>query len=64
MKNYSNMFKMFLLATALILSLGACASTDTKVRGKTGDESVKQQESVTEKPVQDDAEEDKAKCRV
>jgi hypothetical protein len=34
------------------------------VRGKTGDESVKQQESVTEKPVQDDAEEDKAKCRV
>lgn len=62
MKKLSKIFGTILLSAALILSLAACgSSTDTKESGKTGDEPAKQQESVTENPVKEDAKEDSQK---
>ena len=62
MKRLSKMFGAILFSAVLILSFTACGtSNETKVSRKAGDESSKQQESVTEKPVQDDAEEDNQK---
>ena len=59
MKRFSKMFMFILLLVALILSLTACGSSaETEETGKTGDGPVKQQESVTENPVQVDDEED------
>ena len=62
MKKLSKIFGTILLSAALILSLAACgSSTDTKESGKTGEEPAKQQESVTENPVKEDAKEDSQK---
>ena len=62
MRNFSKMFSIFLLAVVLILSLAACgSSTETKESGKTENEPAKPQESVTEKPIQEDAAEDSKK---
>ena len=62
MKRFSKIICILILALSFIFSVTACgSSTETKESGKTENEPAKQEESVTEKPIQENAAEESKK---